>query len=151
MGPGVRQDRAYAPFPVWLYLNGHEWAKRQAEKQRIAFRPLDNGFRRLEDADALAAICARLSAREVWAFFHRWQAALPSPFTDDDRARGYRYQLALRQLELSDTRVFDRPAAGRAWFERTIADQLTLGRPDQVAIVFARRVTRRHRAGSRPG
>ena len=32
--------------------------------------------------------------------------------------------------------MFDRPAAGRAWFERTLPDQLTLGRPDQVAIVF---------------
>jgi hypothetical protein len=38
--------------------------------------------------------------------------------------------------------MFDRPAAGRAWFERTLPDQLTLGRPDQVAIVFGRRVSR---------
>jgi hypothetical protein len=30
--------------------------------------------------------------------------------------------------------MFDRPAAGRAWFERTLPDQLTLGRPDQVAM-----------------
>ena len=39
--------------------------------------------------------------------------------------------------------MFDRPAAGRAWFERTLPDQLTLGRPDQVAIVFGRRVNSR--------
>jgi len=39
--------------------------------------------------------------------------------------------------------MFGRPAAGRAWFERTLPDQLTLGRPDQVAIVFARRVNSR--------
>jgi hypothetical protein len=39
--------------------------------------------------------------------------------------------------------MFDRPAAGRAWFERTLPDQLTLGRPDQVAVVFGRRVNRR--------
>jgi hypothetical protein len=38
--------------------------------------------------------------------------------------------------------VFDRPAAGRAWFEQTLPDQLTLGRPDQAAVIFARRVTR---------
>ena len=76
------------------------------------------------------------------ASFERWEARLPSPFTADDRRRGYRHQLAFRQLELSDTRVFDRPAAGRAWFEQTIRDQLTLGRPDQVAVVFGRRVSR---------
>ena len=41
--------------------------------------------------------------------------------------------------------MFDRPAAGRrAWFERTLPDQLTLGRPDQVAIVFGRRVNTPH-------
>jgi hypothetical protein len=66
---------------------------------------------------------------------------LAGPFTDDDRARGYRYQLAFRRLELSDTRVFDRPQTGRDWFERTIRDQLALGRPDHVAVVFGRRIS----------
>jgi len=131
----------YAPYPLWLCLNGHEWAKRQAEQAGIGYQPLENGFRACADADALAAICARLSSSDVWAFFHRWQHTLPSPFTEEDRTRGYRYQLAFRQLELSDTRVFDRPQAGRDWFERTIRDQLTLGRPDHVAIVFGRRIS----------
>ena len=139
-GPAFWKTCAYAPYPVWLCLNGHEWAKRQAEQAGLSFRPLDNGFRACEDAEALAAICARLSAGAVWAFFRRWERLLPSPFTGEDRARGYRYQLALRQLELSDTRVFDRPQAGRDWFEQTIRDQLTLGRPDHVAVVFARKV-----------
>lgn len=130
----------YAPYPLWLCLNGHEWAKRQAEQAGVGFKPLDNGFRSCTDNEALAAICARLSAREVWSFFRRWQRILPSPLTATDRERGYRYQLALRQLELSDTRVFDRPQAGRDWFEQTIRDQLTLGRPDHVAVVFNRKV-----------
>jgi hypothetical protein len=142
-GPAFWKTCAYAPFPVWLCLNGHEWAKRQAEKAGLAFEALDNGFRSSEDAEALAQICARLSARDVWRFFHRWQKLLPSPFSAEERGRGYRYQLAFRQLELSDTRVFDRPQAGRDWFEQTIRDQLTLGRPDQVAIVFKRRITTR--------
>jgi len=131
----------YAPYPLWLCLNGHEWAKRQAEQAGIGYQPLDNGFRSCVDGEALAAICARLSARDVWGFFTRWQRILPSPFTGEDRQRGYRYQLAFRQLELSDTRVFDRPQAGRDWFEQTIRDQLTLGRPDHVAVVFGRRIT----------
>src|SRR5450755_91429 len=90
----------------------------------------------------LAEICARLSAADVHAFFARWKARLPSPFTAEDRVRGYGYDLAFRQLEISDTRVFDRPQAGRASFERTLPDQLTLGRPDQIAVVFGRRVNR---------
>ncbi|MDQ3675680.1 MAG: hypothetical protein M3401_02580 [Actinomycetota bacterium] len=91
----------------------------------------------------MQTICDSLSADDVRAFFERWMARLPSPFTAQDRARGYSHELAFRQLEISDTHVFDRPAAGRAWFERTLPDQLTLGRPDQVAIVFDRRVSSR--------
>jgi len=139
-GPAFVKTCAYAPYPLWLCLNGHEWAKRQAEKDGLSFEALDNGFRSCADAEALAAICARLSERQVWAFFRRYERLLPSPFSPEDRGRGYRYQLALRQIELSDTRVFDRPEAGRAWFERVIRDQLALGRPDHVSLVFARRV-----------
>jgi hypothetical protein len=142
-GPSFVKTVGYAPFSVWVYLNGNEWAKRQAAKHGIGFEALDNGFAGCEDEAALAGICASLQASDVRAFFDRWQARLPSPFTAEDRARGYGYELAFRQLEISDTRVFDRPAAGRAWFERTLPDQLTLGRPDQVAVVFGRRVSRR--------
>jgi hypothetical protein len=141
-GPTFIKTMAYAPWPVWVYLNGNEWAKRQAAQQGIAFRALDNGFASCENPQALAQICNSLSADDVHAFFDRWQATLPSPLTPEDRHRGYRHALAFRQLEISDTRVFDRPAAGRAWFEATIPDQLTLGRPDQAAVIFGRRVSR---------
>jgi hypothetical protein len=140
-GPGFVKTNAYAPYPVWVYLNGHEWAKRRAAREGIDFRALDNGFAGCDDADALAAICGSLSHADVQAFFARWMRVLPSPFTAAERTR-YGYRLSIRQLELSDTRVFDHPAAGRAWFERTIADQLDLGRPDRVQIVFGRKITR---------
>jgi hypothetical protein len=42
---------------------------------------------------------------------------------------------------MSDTRVFDRPAAGRAFFEQLIRDHLDLGRPDSVTLIFNRRIT----------
>ena len=141
-GPSFIKTTAYAPFSVWVYLNGNEWAKRRAAERGIAFEALDNGFAACEDQAALADICSSLSASEVREFFDRWRATLPSPFTAEERQRGYGYELAFRQLEISDTRVFDRPAAGRAWFERTLPDQLTLGRPDQVAVVFGRRINR---------
>ena len=142
-GPAFLKITAYAPYSVWLYLNGNEWAKRQATQQGIEFKPLDNGFAGCEDQAALAEICSSLPPRTCALFFDRWQAALPSPLTGEDRERGYRHELAFRQAEISDTRIFDRPAAGRAWFERTLPDQLTLGRPDQVSIVFGRRVNTR--------
>ena len=137
-GPAFIKCCPYAPYPIWLWLNGHEWAKRQAEAAGIAYVALDNGFRSCAQ-DARARRDLRPPGR-------RGRRALPaplgggaaSPFTLAERERGYRHRLAFRQLELSDTRVFDRPQAGREWFEQMIRDQLTLGRPDRVAIVFGR-------------
>jgi hypothetical protein len=141
-GPSFIKTNAYAPYPVWVYLNGHEWGKRQAVHEGIDFKPLDNGFASCDQAERLAEICGSLSEREINSYFDRWTRVLPSPFTSAERGR-YRYRLSVRQIELSDTRVFDRPAAGRAWFEQTIRDQLDLGRPDKIQIVFDRTITSR--------
>ena len=43
-GGAFWKTNAYAPYPIWLWLNGHEWAKRQLEKRKIAYEALDNGF-----------------------------------------------------------------------------------------------------------
>ena len=118
-GPAFIKTNAYAPYPIWIYLNGHEWAKRQAAQAGIEFRALDNGFAACGDARALAAICGSLAHVDVEAFFSRWIAVLPSPFTAAERAR-YGYRLSIRQLELSDTRVFiARPPAARGLSARS--------------------------------
>ena len=72
----------------------------------------------------------------------RWLLRLPSPFTPTELQGDYGYELAFRQLEVSETCVFDRPQAGRMWFEGVIRDHLDVGRPDQIALIFQRRVTR---------
>jgi hypothetical protein len=142
-GPAFWKTNAYAPFPIWLWLNGHEWAKRQMEKAGIAYEALDNGFLSCADADALQRRCDELGAADVQDFFQRWLSRLPSPFTELDFDAGYTYDLAFRQFEVSDTMIFDRPQTGRAWFEGVIRDHLDIGRPDQVALIFQRRVSRR--------
>jgi hypothetical protein len=86
---------------------------------------------------------ATASARgPVKSFFWRWQRRLPSPVTAADLRADYAYDLAFRQLELSDIRAVDRPQAGRAFFESVIRDHLELGRLDGVAFILDRRVTR---------
>jgi hypothetical protein len=79
----------------------------------------------------------------VHTFFWRWFHRLPSPFTSADLQAGYAYELAFRQFEVSDTRVFDRPQTGRAFFEAIIRDHLDVGRPDQVVLIFDRKLTPR--------
>src|SRR6478609_3137341 len=140
-GGAFWKTNAYAPYPIWIWLNGHEWAKRQCVKGGIGYTALDNGFRSCDDPKQLQRICDRLGSGAVHSFFWRWCRRLPSPFTDADRRAGYGYQLAFRQFEVSDTRVFDRPAAGRAFFEGVIRDHLDIGRPSRVALIFNRRIT----------
>ena len=142
-GPAFWKTTAYAPWPVWIWLNGHEWAKRQLAKAGIGYTALDNGFASCDDPGLLQRLCDRLGPGAVTSFFWRWQGRLPSPLTRDDLRAGYVYDLAFRQFEISDTRVFDRPAAGRAFFEGLIRDHLDVGRPDQVALIFGRKVTNR--------
>ena len=141
-GGAFWKTNAYAPFPIWLWLNGHEWAKRQLEKAHMGYEALDNGFRSCKDPVVLQKICDRLGPGAVKNFFWRWLHRLPSPFTSADWKAGYGYDLAFRQFEISDTCVFDRPQAGRMWFEGVIRDHLDVGRPDQVMLIFDRRLSR---------
>ena len=142
-GPAFIKTNAYAPFPAWIYLNGHEWAKAQCDKAGISYESLDNGFRSCAEPKKLQAICDRLGSGAVHSFFWRWCHRLPSLFTPSDLRHGYVYELAFRQFEVSDTRVFDRPQAGRAFFEGLIRDHLDIGRPDRVAMIFERKVSSR--------
>ncbi len=134
---------SYVPFGVRVWLNGHEWAKHQLERRGIGYEALDNGFLSCEDPDALAKICEALSPEHIDRFFRKWLGRLPHPFTRADRRAGFRYQLSILQLEMSLTQVLDRPLHGRAFFEEVIRDNLDLGRPDRVQLLFERRISRR--------
>jgi len=142
-GPAFLKICGYAPWSGKVWLNGHEWAKRQLEKRGLAFTALHNGFRTVADPLLLQQLCDQLGPREIEAFLQRCTERLPLPMNAADRAAGYRYRLSLMQVEVSDTRVFDRPLRGRQWFEATIRDQLSLGRPSEVALLFERRISRR--------
>lgn len=139
-GPAFVKVCSYAPWALKVCLNGHEWAKRQLEKQGIAYTALDNGFLDCADASALQKICDSLGAQQVEAFLARWLERLPMPLTREDRAAGYDWKLSIWQMEVSLTQVFDRPVRGREFFEEVMRDNLDLGRPDRVQLIFERRI-----------
>jgi hypothetical protein len=124
-------------------LNGHEWAKQQLRQVGIDFTGLDNGFLACDDPARLQAICDGLGPSDVQRFFDRWVAHLPWPLTAADRRAGYQHRLSIWQLEVSRTQVFDQPIQGRHFFEAVIRDNLDLGRPDRVSLLFPTRLTRR--------
>ena len=141
-GPGFVKLCTYFPYPGKVWLNGHEWAKRQAARERIGFSELANGFRSCERPDALQAICDRLGPTDIQAFFDRWITVLPHPFTDADGAAGYTWELSMRQVEVSRTLVFDSPLRARGFFESLVQDNVAIGRPEKVALVFSRPLRR---------
>jgi hypothetical protein len=137
-GSGFIKVCAYFPYPVKVWLNGHEHSKRAAARAGIGFTELSNGFARCDDPDGLQLICDRLGPGDIQAFFDRWAAVIPVPFTPADRAAGYWWELSLRQVEVSRTLVFDAPRQARAFFEALIADNLDLGRPENAEVLFKR-------------
>ena len=131
---------SYFPYNAKLCINGHEWAKRQAAKKGIAFTALDNGFAAVDQPARVQAICDRLGPDQIDALLRKWLRRLPHPFTRADYLAGYRYEISILQAEFSLTQMLDAPVTGRIFFEQVIRDNLDIGRPDHVGLVFARRI-----------
>jgi hypothetical protein len=142
-GPFFLKFSSYFPYNAKLCLNGHEYVKRQLARKGIAFEPLDNGVLSCADPKRLQRIADGLSAAKIDALLRKWLAKLPHPFSPRDRGAGYRYDISILQAEFSLTQVLDRPQTGRIFFEQVIRDNLDIGRPDQVQLIFERRVTKR--------
>jgi len=142
-GPFFLKFGSYFPYNAKLCINGHEYVKRQLAKRGIAYEALDNGILSCADPKRLQKLCDGLTAEKIDALLRKWLARLPHPFTAEDRAAGYRYELSILQAEFSLTQVLDRPLTGRIFFEEVIRENLDIGRPDRVQLVFERRITKR--------
>jgi hypothetical protein len=142
-GPFFIKFSSYFPYTAKLCINGNEWAKRQAAKAEIGFEALDNGFAACDDPARLQRLCDRLGPDHIDRLLRKWLKILPHPFTPADRRAGYRYDISVLQAEFSLTQMLDRPASGRVFFETVIAENLDVGRPDRVSLIFDRRVRTR--------
>ncbi len=138
MGPGFIKICSYFPYPVKAWVNGHEWAKRQALAAGIGFAALSNGFASAGDPAALQQICDRFGPGAVQVWSGRWMARIPLPLTDEDRDAGYWWELSMRQVETSRTLVFDDDCHARAFFEALLCENMDLGRPENVGLLFRR-------------
>jgi hypothetical protein len=146
-GPFFLKFCSYFPYNAKLCINGHEYAKRQLKQRGIKHEALDNGILTCDDPVMLQRICDQLSAAQIDALLRKWLRRLPHPFTAKDRSRDIRYNLSILQAEFSLTQVLDQPVTGRVFFEEVIRENLDIGRPDQVQLIFDRAIVRR---GPRP-
>ena len=144
-GPFFLKFCSYFPYTARLCINGNEYAKRQAAKAGIGFTALDNGFAAFDDpahVQIVQRICDELTEDSIDTLLRKWLARLPHPFPAEDRAAGYRYDVSILQAEFSLTQMLDAPVSGRVFFEQVIADNLDLGRPDRVQLIFDRQIRR---------
>lgn len=139
-GPFYIKFCGYFPFTGQIYFNGHEYAKQQCLKEGITFTALGNAFGTTGDADAVQRICDELTDQKIYRFAGKWLARLPHPFTRADEDADYRWQLSVQQIEFSTTMALDRPVASRIFFDQLVRDNLDIGRPDKVSLVFGRKV-----------
>ena len=142
-GPFFLKFCSYFPYSAKLCLNGHEYLKCQLRQRDIAFEPMDNGLLYCGDVKAAQRISDALSDAKIDAFFRKWLARLPHPYSAQDRRAGYRYDLSILQAEFSLTQVWDRALNGRCFFEEVIRENIDLGRPEQVQLIFARKMQRK--------
>jgi hypothetical protein len=142
-GPFFLKYCGYFPYNAKLCCNGNEYAKAMAARAGIGFTALDNGFAAVDDVAAVQAICDSFDETVIWDLAAKWMELLPCPFTAEDTAAGYRYEVSVLQAEFSLTQVLDKPVTGRIFFEQVIRDNLDIGRPDQAGLIFGRRIIRK--------
>jgi hypothetical protein len=141
-GPFFLKFCSYFPYNGKLLLNGHEYAKRQLTQRGIPYEALDNGILTCADPTRLQRLADGLTDKKIDALARKWFGRLPHPFPAADRRAGFRYDISILQAEFSLTQVLDRPLSGRRFFEQVIRENLDLGRPSQVQLIFDRRVIR---------
>ena len=83
-GPGFIKICTYFPYPAKVWLNGHEWAKRQARTPDISPSPNSRtASPSCEDPAASKPSATASGLADIQGFFDRWTLAIPTPFTDD--------------------------------------------------------------------
>jgi hypothetical protein len=134
---------SYFPYGAKLCFNGHEYLKRQLTKEGIGYQELANGILSCDHPRRMQQLADGLTPWRIDRFLRKWQNHLPCPFTTSQQTAGYRYEISMCQVEFALTQIVDRPVHGRIFFEEVLRENLDLGRPDNLQLIFDHRLTRR--------
>ncbi len=157
-GPAFIKVCTYCPWPVKVWVNGHEWAKQQARKAGLGFTELSNGFASCDDPAMLQRICDALQPGTI----ERVLPAVAVPPAAAAWPRRPEGRVLVGTVDgpgrgVPHHRVHPAPACP-GFFDALVTDNLDLGRPDTLEIIFDRQIRKdlRHRTrvqdqGHHPG
>src|SRR5205807_7648033 len=71
-GRSSSSSRGYFPYTARICLNGHEYAKRQLDKEGVAYEPLDNGILSCEAPERLQQILDAFDEAKIEGVARKW-------------------------------------------------------------------------------
>ena len=145
-GPGFIKFCTYFPYPGQGLAERSRMGEASGSSRGSPFRELANGFASCEYPRALQAICDRFGPCDIAGFFDRWTAVSRprSPLTTNGPATSGSCRCARSRCQ--PTLVFDDPRRAQGLLRGPRHDNVGIGRPEQMAMVFAAHLhTRRPR------
>jgi len=140
-GPGFIKIISYFPYPAKVWLNGPRMGEAPGRSCRPPLFRARQRLRRLRRAPPPASHRRPARSHDIQAFFEHWMTVIPTPLTTADREAGFWWSCPCARSRLH-TLVFDDPRRARAFFEALVADNVGIGRPGEVAMVFSRPLRR---------
>ena len=134
----------YFPFSARVCLNQHQWLANRLAAEGIAFRQCTNAFLRCSAPGRLQAVADSLTARDLERCGQKWLRTFTPFFTPSER-RVCAHRLFFAQVEYCDNLIFHRRAALDALGHRLLDANRTIGQPTKLAMIFGRKITKRHR------
>jgi hypothetical protein len=135
----------YLPFSARVCLNQHHWLARQLHAEAITFRQCGNAFLTCGDPARLQALADGLTSHDLERAGQKWLRTFTPFFTPTERRQAAcAHRLFFAQVEYCDNLIFQRRAALDALSERLLDANRTIGQPTKLAMIYGRKVTKRH-------
>jgi len=132
------------PFSARVCLNQHHWLANRMRAEGITFRQCRNAFVSCSDPTRLQQLADALTPRDLDRCAAKWLRGLVPFFTPTERPV-CRHRLFFAQVEYCDNLIFHRRAALDALADRLLDANRTIGQPTKLAVIFGRKITKRHR------
>lgn len=136
----------YLPFSARVCLNQHYWLAKRMREEGMDFQQCTNAFLRCANPRRLQELADSLTVRDLSYCGQKWLAAFTPFFSPRERQQaGCQHRLFFSQVEYCDNLIFHRRAALDQMGERLLDANRTIGRPNQITVIFGRKITRQYR------